>query len=90
MTRDDLLARLRGEAALFREQGVRHVSLFGSQARGDARPDSDIDLLVEYEPEKKASLLDLCRLERVLPRYDHRQHRPGGELSSLDERGLRG
>ena len=36
--------------------GARNVRVFGSIARGDARPDSDIDLLVDLEPGR--SLLD--------------------------------
>ncbi|MHB1163096.1 MAG: nucleotidyltransferase family protein [Minisyncoccota bacterium] len=33
---------------VFEKYGVTYAALFGSQARGDSRPDSDIDLLVEY------------------------------------------
>jgi predicted nucleotidyltransferase len=40
--------------------GAHNVRVFGSVARGDARPDSDIDILVELEP--KRSLLDLSGL----------------------------
>ncbi len=39
------------------KHGARNVCVFGSVARGDARPDSDIDLLVELEPGR--SLFDL-------------------------------
>jgi predicted nucleotidyltransferase len=42
----------RAEAQL-RTYGVRRLALFGSVARGDARPQSDIDLLVQFEPETK-------------------------------------
>lgn len=35
---------------------IRRLVLFGSAARGTAKPDSDIDLLVEYEPEQAPSL----------------------------------
>jgi predicted nucleotidyltransferase len=44
--------------------GARHVRVFGSIARGDARPNSDIDLLVEMEPGR--TLLDLIALEQDL------------------------
>ncbi len=40
------------------QRGARRVRVFGSVARGDARPDSDIDLLVEFEPGR--TLLDIA------------------------------
>ena len=50
--------------ALARAHGARTVRLFGSAARGEERPDSDIDFLVELEPHR--SLLDLIGLENDL------------------------
>ena len=52
--------------------GVRRLALFGSVRRDTARPDSDVDLLVEFEPEQKSlehlvALGDL--LESVLGRH---------------------
>jgi predicted nucleotidyltransferase len=51
------------KAVVARHHG-RRVRLFGSAARGDARPDSDIDFLVDFDPE--SSLYDLIRLTRDL------------------------
>lgn len=45
-----------------RERGVRSVRVFGSLARGEARPGSDVDLLVELEPGR--TLLDLAAFRR--------------------------
>ena len=47
-----------------RKNGAYDVRIFGSVARGDARPDSDIDFLVNLEAGR--SLLDLARLLREL------------------------
>ncbi len=50
--------------AIARKNGAYNVRVFGSVARGDARPDSDIDFLVKLEAGR--SLLDLARLLREL------------------------
>lgn len=47
MTRDELLTKLRELKPWLEEQGVVNVRLFGSYARDEAGPDSDVDLLVE-------------------------------------------
>jgi predicted nucleotidyltransferase len=48
---------------------IRELSLFGSQARHDATPGSDVDLLVEYEPTADWSLLDTARLRDDSPSF---------------------
>jgi len=50
-------------AELCRRHRIRKLSLFGSQLKGTARPDSDVDLLVEFEPEARISYLDLAEIE---------------------------
>jgi len=50
-------------AALCRRYGIHRLSLFGSALKGSARPDSDIDLLVEFEPDAKPSLLTMAQIE---------------------------
>jgi predicted nucleotidyltransferase len=42
---------------------IRRLSLFGSQLKGTAKPDSDIDLLVEFDPEAHPTLLDMAQME---------------------------
>ena len=46
--RAEILSRLRVHLPELKELGVRHLSLFGSIARGDATSDSDIDVLVDF------------------------------------------
>lgn len=53
-------------AALCDRHQIRRLSLFGSALKGTARPDSDIDLLVEFRPEARPSLLDLADIEQEL------------------------
>lgn len=51
MQRDELLALLSSRhEEIARRFGVRSLALFGSFARDEARPDSDVDLVVEFEP----------------------------------------
>jgi uncharacterized protein len=53
-------------AALCRRHHIRRLSLFGSVLKGTDRPDSDIDLLVEFEPGKEPGLLGLAGIEMEL------------------------
>jgi len=53
-------------ADLCRRYRIKELSLFGSAARGEMRPDSDIDLLVEFLPGANVSLLRHFAAEREL------------------------
>ena len=58
MNREAIIARLRENEAALRARGVAHAALFGSRARGDARPDSDTDIMVEIDPEARIGVWD--------------------------------
>jgi predicted nucleotidyltransferase len=49
-----------------RRHQVRRLALFGSVLRDDFRPDSDVDVLVEFEPDSRAGLFELARMEAEL------------------------
>ncbi|MEN9314064.1 MAG: hypothetical protein RIS35_457 [Pseudomonadota bacterium] len=51
---------------LCKRHGIRRLSLFGSRLKGTARPDSDVDLLVEFRPEARPTLLDMAEIEDEL------------------------
>jgi predicted nucleotidyltransferase len=51
---------------LCRRYRVKELSLFGSAARGDARPDSDLDFLVEFEPDARIGLIAFIGLRQDL------------------------
>jgi uncharacterized protein len=53
-------------AEICRRYQVRELSLFGSAVRGEMRPDSDIDLLVDYLPGARPSLFDLIGMTNEL------------------------
>src|SRR2546426_1496626 len=52
-TRDQTIQILRAVEPEIRQLGVRRLALFGSVARGEARPGSDVDFLVEFAPGQK-------------------------------------
>ena len=54
-------------AAFCRENGVRRLALFGSILREDFRPDSDIDVLVEFQPGVRVGYLTMARMARDFP-----------------------
>ncbi len=53
-------------ARFCRRRHIRRLSLFGSTLAGTARPDSDIDLLVEFVPGEEPGLLGLAAMEAEL------------------------
>jgi predicted nucleotidyltransferase len=53
-----ILAVLRNHKDGLRARGVQHAALFGSAARKNARPDSDIDILVEFDPNSRLTVFD--------------------------------
>ena len=53
-------------ARFCRAHHIRKLALFGSVLKGTARPDSDIDLLVEFDPDATPSLLDMVAIEQAL------------------------
>jgi len=53
-------------AQLCQRHGIRRLSLFGSVLKGTARPDSDVDLLVEFEPGAIPGFLGMAAIEAEL------------------------
>ncbi|PYS75832.1 MAG: nucleotidyltransferase [Acidobacteria bacterium] len=53
-------------AEFCRRYQVRELSLFGSALRGDFGPDSDVDLLVEFDPSAQVGFLTLTKMQREL------------------------
>lgn len=68
-----------------RRNRIRRLSAYGSVLRSDFRPDSDVDLLVEFEPGHKVGFLRLAQLELELGGMIGRRVdlRTPGELSPL-------
>ncbi|MGE5517573.1 MAG: nucleotidyltransferase family protein [Bacteroidota bacterium] len=71
-TLDTIMQRLKSTETELRRRGVLHLSVFGSVARGEDRPESDVDIAVEIEPDRAFSLIRLedtrLMLEDVLGR----------------------
>ena len=80
-------------AAFCRKHGVRRLALFGSVLTDRFRPDSDVDVLVEFEPGAHAGFLKLAAMEvelssvhrssavcAILARLPHVERVPGREI----------
>lgn len=63
-TAEAVVAALRAHEAELRAAGIRRLTLFGSVARGEAGPESDVDLHAELDPAAGVGLIELSRLER--------------------------
>ncbi len=62
MTSREALRRLNRNREKLRTHHVRHIAVFGSTARDQATAQSDVDLLVEFDPEARVGLFGYVRL----------------------------
>jgi predicted nucleotidyltransferase len=66
MTRIETIAKLRASADAMKAQGATSLFLFGSSARDEGGPGSDLDVFIDYNPERKFSLLNLAAIKNLL------------------------
>ena len=66
MNAEDAIATLRRHEGALRARGVVHAAVFGSVARGEPRPDSDLDILVEFEPGAEGTIYDYMRFKEYV------------------------
>ena len=61
-----VIAVLREHEGELRRQGVTHAALFGSVARGDDGPDSDLDIMVQIDPAADVNLYDYVGITQFI------------------------
>jgi predicted nucleotidyltransferase len=63
MNREEIITRLQENESALRKRGVAHCALFGSRARGDQGPESDTDIMIEFDPEVRITVFDYAGLK---------------------------
>jgi predicted nucleotidyltransferase len=66
MKREDAIAILRQHADALKARGVCHAALFGSMARNQAGPTSDLDIMIELAPDAHLNAFDYARLKSYI------------------------
>ena len=66
MNREQVIATLRAHERELRHRGVLHAALFGSVARNEAKPASDIDILIELEPDAPVGVFEYVGITQYL------------------------
>ena len=82
MEREAALAVLREHRALLESRHVVRAALFGSVARGDAGPDSDLDVMIEFDPEARVTIYDYVATRRLIAELI------GGRVDVVERGGL--
>ena len=62
----EVLETLRRNEIALRARGIRHAALFGSTARGENRADSDIDILVEFDPAARVTIFGYVAIKEYI------------------------
>jgi uncharacterized protein len=66
MNCQEIIARLKENESTLRARGVMHAALFGSRARGDNRPNSDIDILIEIAPDAPVGVWEYVAITQYI------------------------
>ena len=66
MNSQDALDTLRRSENALRARGVQRAALFGSVARGENRPDSDIDIMIDIDPAARITVFDYVDLKEYI------------------------
>ena len=66
MTKDEILTKLGTLRPALEAEGVQHLAVFGSRARGTNRIDSDLDMLIDVAPSTRFSILKLVGVEHIV------------------------
>ena len=66
ITLEEIIAKLRGIAPAIKAVGVTKLAIFGSRARGDARPNSDLDILVDTVARGASPAFDLFKVMHLI------------------------
>jgi predicted nucleotidyltransferase len=83
MTLEQALQTLRKAEAELRAKGIAHAGVFGSTARGEQRVDSDIDIVIDFDPSARITVFDYVGIrEDVAGLFDQR-------VDVVDQRGLK-
>ena len=83
MNGQEIIAKLRENEPALRARGVSHAALFGSRARGDNRPDSDTDIMIEIDPDAPVGVYEYVRIkEYIASLFD-------GRVDVVDREGLK-
>lgn len=64
--RREIIAKLKETAPALQAEGVTRLAIFGSRARGAARENSDLNVLIEVDPDASFSLLNLVGVEHII------------------------
>jgi len=81
--KEEVRAQLAALEKPLREKGITSLALFGSVVRGDARPDSDIDVLIDVDPKAHFSLFNLVSVQNFL------EERIGRKVDVVTPEGLK-
>lgn len=83
MKLEQALRTLRDAEAALRAKGVRHAAVFGSTARGEARTESDIDVLIDFDPAAGVTVYDYVAVKNdIASLFD-------GKVDVVDQEGLK-